>query len=231
MTRYPDHPASLTSALFRLSGKGVSVGSLISIGAGTGEDTLWIARQWPEAKVHLVEAQQEHEPALLAAKRKRANLDYTICAASDSDGEVHFLKSSVAGGAIVSERNQGAEALISKRIDSIVKEKNLHPPYFLKFDTHGAEVPILDGAKHTLAETSLIMMEVYNFKLNFVEGKNLVFWEMCAFLQGVGFRCVDLCDPLFRPNDEAFWQMHLFFIRADHAVFRSNSYKAPKLPD
>jgi hypothetical protein len=70
------------------------------------------------------------------------------------------------------------------------------------------------------------MMEVYNFKLNFVGGKNLTFDEMSLHMKSLGFRCVDFCEPLFRPGDLALWQMHMIFIRDDHPTWNRNSYSA-----
>ena len=54
----------------------------------------------------------------------------------------------------------------------------------LKFDTHGFEVPILKGAAQHAGETRYIVMEVYNYR--HVEG-TLLFYEMCALLDGWGF--------------------------------------------
>lgn len=174
-----DHPASLTSALARLAAKKIPVGSIISLGAGSGGDTLAIGRTWPEARILMVEAQADHEPALRGAARSRSGVEYVICAASDSDGEAEFLSASAVGGAVVSAGTRaGSITVPSRRVDTLVAERRLPAPYFLKFDTHGVEREILDGAAETLRETSLIMMEVYNFKLNFVGGKNLVFFEM-----------------------------------------------------
>jgi len=39
-----------------------------------------------------------------------------------------------------------------------------------------------------------------------------------------GFRCIDICEPLHRTGDKAFWQIDLFFIRSDHKIFDTNSY-------
>jgi len=99
-------------------------------------------------------------------------------------------------------------------------------PFFLKFDTHGVELDVLEGATKTLKQTNLIMMECYNFKLNFVGGKNLTFDEMSLHMKSIGFRCIDMCDLLFRPGDMAFWQVHMIFIRSDHPTWDRRSYSA-----
>jgi len=68
------------------------------------------------------------------------------------------------------------------------------------------------------------MMEVYAFKLNFVDGRNLTFDEMSLHMRSLGFRCIDICDPLFHPKDRTLWQFHMFFIRSDHPAWKSNGY-------
>ena len=213
-----DRGTRLYQSLARLSR--IPVASLISLGAGSGGDSVFVASRWPGARLLMIEANPEHEPALRAAS-KAEFVDYVICAAGRDDGVVPFDASSPSGGAIVA--SGGAERP-ARSVDSLVAERRLPPPYFLKFDTHGAELDILEGAGQTLAQTSLIMMEVYNFRLNYAS-RPMRFHEMCAHLETLGFRCIDLCDPLYRPRDGALWQMHLFFTRDDDPAFSSNSYR------
>jgi hypothetical protein len=47
---------------------------------------------------------------------------------------------------------------------------------------------------------------------------------MCAHLAARGFRCIDLCDPLYRARDGALWQMDLFFVPDSDPAFESSSY-------
>jgi FkbM family methyltransferase len=218
---------TLASAVDRLVKHQLTMKQMISIGAGSGSDSIYLSRRFGNVPVLMIEAQSEHEPALAQLKRTHPEVDYCLCAATATDGEVAFSAQSLTGGAVVAE-GAGTRRVPARRVDSIVVERRLSGPFFLKFDTHGVEVDILQGAAGTLANTSLVMMEVYNFKLNFVQRKNLTFWEMIPYLQERGFRCVDFCDPLFRPGDGVLWQMQMFFIRADHPVFESNSYSAKR---
>ena len=50
------------------------------------------------------------------------------------------------------------------------------------------------------------------------------FSELCARLEALGFRCIDLFDVMYRPADNALWQMDLIFIRSDRPEFRSHAY-------
>jgi len=220
------HDVSIGSSVLRLKKHRLEIGSLISIGAGSGSDSAYLHQALcPSGQMLMIEAQASHQPQLEKLRAANSKQDYIICAAAAQDGEVSFLASAPTGGAIT-QSSDNTVTIPARSIDSLAMERKLKGPYFLKFDTHGVEIEILNGASETLRDTQLIMMECYNFKLNFVDRKNLTFYEMCSYLLERGFRCVDISDPLFRPNDLVLWQMHLYFIRADHRVFNSNSYNA-----
>jgi FkbM family methyltransferase len=222
---------SLQHALTRLSGHNLGIKSMISLGAGRGDDTPAFLKVWPGADPLMIEMDEQFEKDFQSLQKRIPNLRYDICAAAGEDRQGLQLKTNKVGGAIVSDPNanvEGARPVAFKRLDSLVREHGLKAPHFLKFDTHGAELEILSGAQQTLADTALIMMECYNFKLRFMDFKNLTFDEMSLHMKGLGFRCIDMCDPLYRPGDHALWQMHLFFIRSDHPTFERTSYGLPK---
>lgn len=65
-------------------------------------------------------------------------------------------------------------------------------------------------------------MEVYNYRHT---KDTLLFYEMCALLDTIGFRCFNMADPLSRPLDRSLWQMDFFFARKNDELFRINSFK------
>jgi hypothetical protein len=89
-------------------------------------------------------------------------------------------------------------------------------------DTHGYEVPILEGATETLKNTNLLIIEAYNFQ---IAHKSLRFWELCSYVEKLGFLPFNMVDFMHRSKDNAFWQMDIFFLRAEHPVFSSNTYE------
>jgi hypothetical protein len=105
--------------------------------------------------------------------------------------------------------------------DAQVAARDLRPPFLIKLDTHGFEMPILAGAEQTLEQTNVLVIEAYNFD---IASSAVRFAELCARLEARGFRCVDLFDVMYRPADNALWQMDLIFIRADRPEFLSNAY-------
>jgi FkbM family methyltransferase len=214
---------SLQAALKRCRQRGLDIGTVIDIGASNGSWSLKARKSFPEADFFLVEAQSAHEKALSKAKAINSWMDYIISAAGNRNGEIYFDASDLFGGVASNlplEKNCITVPVVT--IDSLVLARGLRPPFLLKLDTHGFEVPIFEGARESLQHTALIIVETYNFKLT---PDGLRFHEMCSFLESRGFRCIDLCEPLHRPGDGAFWQVDLFFMPAGIKAFESDSYE------
>jgi hypothetical protein len=107
-------------------------------------------------------------------------------------------------------------------IDSEISKRDLKPPYLIKLDTHGFEVPILEGAKQALCQAELIIIETYNFRLT---NKSLKYYEMCAYMEELGFSSIEIVDPILRKLDFSFWQMDIFFVPSKKNEFTKNHYE------
>lgn len=215
----------------------LGVKSVIDIGASNGQWTEQVMRFLPLARYLLIEANRAHEPNLSACKRQHANVDYVIAAAADREGRINFDARSLFGGLATwldiddyrAHDGQSGAAIHAQdfvtvsavRVDDIVAEKKLAAPYFLKMDVHGAELMILAGAEQTLSSCALVQIECYNFHITRTAAK---FQEIVSLMESKGFRVIDLCDPVFRPGDYAFWQVDFFFVKADDARFCRNWY-------
>jgi len=68
-------------------------------------------------------------------------------------------------------------------------------------------VPILEGARQTLKEANAVIIETYNFQ---IAKDSLRFWEMCSYMENLGFLPIDMADFMHRKKDGAFWQMDTF---------------------
>ncbi|HXA13732.1 MAG TPA: hypothetical protein VNW23_01275, partial [Opitutaceae bacterium] len=53
------------------------------------------------------------------------------------------------------------------------------------------------------------------------------FPQFCLHMERLGFRCIDLFDPMNRPSDGAFWQMDIVFMKADRPEFTTTGYSPP----
>jgi FkbM family methyltransferase len=200
--------------------QGLKINTVIDIGASNGMWSEEVMPIYPQASYVLVEANRYHENDLKAFVNRFQNAQYVLAAAGDSLGEIYFDSTDPFGGA----SHEKSEKLVSVpvvTIDSVVKERNLKGPFILKLDTHGFEVPIFEGANETLKHTDLIIVEVYNFQ---IAKNSLLFFEMCQFLAGKGFRPMALADIMYRPKDNFLWQLDLVFVRDTRNEFKDNSY-------
>jgi FkbM family methyltransferase len=179
-------------------------------------------KYYPDCSYHLIEANPYHRRGLDRFARRHPRVSYSLAAAADYVGEIYFDESDPWSGVAVHQSTESAKQCFPcTTIDAEVVEHGLNGPYLLKLDTHGFEVPILDGARDTLQNTHTIVMETYNFHLN---ESSLTFWEMCEFLLKRGFRPIDLLEPIYRPKDSAFWQVDIVFARSDRPEFNDNKY-------
>lgn len=214
-------PLSLEAALKRCRKRISTAGTLLDVGASNGSWSILARKHFPEMHSFMIEAQQEHEHSLQKLRCNDPAFEYLIAAAGERDGFVNFQEGDLFGGVATHEHaGDGYRQVPMVALDSVVRARALPPPFMLKLDTHGFEVPILEGAMNTLGETVLIIVEVYNFQLS---PQSLRFHEIIAYLEQRGFRCVDICDPVFR-KDGVLWQMDLFFMPTDSAEFNLNSY-------
>ncbi|MDW8302852.1 MAG: FkbM family methyltransferase [Bacteroidia bacterium] len=207
----------------RSANRGIEIASVIDVGASDGRWSEICMVYYPEAKYLLIEAQQAHEEGLKVFKARYPKTVYVIAAAGNKQGEIYFDNSSLWGGVAMEEAAESANIIKVPvtTIDWEVSQQKLNPPYLIKLDTHGYEIPILEGAKETLKKTNLVVMEVYNFP---IAKNSLRFWEMCSYMEKLGFLPLDIVDFMNRKKDGAFWQMDIFFVRKDRPEFRYQNY-------
>ncbi|RMF41367.1 MAG: FkbM family methyltransferase [Anaerolineae bacterium] len=213
LTRLTPGRDTMEEACKAIATRGHPIATVVDIGASDGRWSREFMRFYPNSQYLLIEAQPVHEPALQAFCQEHSNSQYSLAAAGNTTGEVYFDDSTPLGGqASRTATSRHKTRVPMTTVDEEIRKRQLRGPYLLKLDTHGFELPILEGASETLKNTEIIIMECYNYPIS---SESLLFHEMVAHLHSLGFRVVDLADPLFRPYDDTLWQLDLFFVRAD----------------
>ena len=162
------------------------LGTVVDIGASTGVWSESVMPYFPGAHYLLVEAQKLHEADLKHFVAAHPNAQYVLKAAGEKAGTIFFDDAEAFGGEAMNERiREGLTEVPVCRIDDEIASRGLPGPYLLKFDVHGFEMPILRGAERTLQNTSLLVMECYNFE---IAPESLLFHDMCRHLHDLGFR-------------------------------------------
>ncbi len=210
-------------ALGKLAARGVQIGSVIDVGASNGMWSAVCETHFPKARYLLVEAQEYHRQGLLDYCATRPNAEFVLAAAGAEQGEIWFDDSSPWGGLAMTSRTETVKARVPMTtLDHEANTRGLSGPYLVKLDTHGFEVPILEGAlAKVLPNAAVLVIECYNFRI--AEG-SLLFHEMIAWLHTKGFGVIDMCEPLWREFDHALWQMDLVFVPLSDPAFKRTTY-------
>lgn len=217
------HTASTPRALKNIAARGTEICTVIDVGASNGMWSEAARPFFPNAAYFLIEAQKVHERALQAYCASRPKTSYILAAAGDKTGEIFFDDSEPFGGVAAKVAGGKAQSVVPvTTIDHEIAVRSLQGPFLIKLDTHGFEVPILEGAKEALKQANLVVIETYNFRLT---EQTLLFDEMCAHMRALGFGVIDISEPLWRPRDDAFWQFDLFFVPLQRPEFSYNSYQ------
>jgi FkbM family methyltransferase len=202
---------------------GIQPSTIIDLGAAEGTWTIKAEKVWPKADFIPFEPLEERKKDLNALSNRNPKIKPVFAAAGNKKGKVHFVVSSDLDGSGVYDAEsteEGREVDITT-LDHEVENLNVKPGYLIKFDTHGFELPILEGAVKTLSKTDLIIMECYGFR---IAQNSLLFPEMCTHMEKLGFRLADMVDIMRRPGDQFFWQCDAFFLPTSHPFFTRNTY-------
>ncbi len=213
----------MIKGLERIVQHGIKTQTIIDIGASDGKWSLDAMRLFPKADVLAIEPLSERAEALNLLSKQFIQFSYELCVAGESDNKQVVLNvSDDLDGSTVNGKNGEQRFVQQYTIDKLINKHKFKGPFLLKFDTHGYELPILNGAEKTLYNTNIIIMEVYNFKQT---NTSLLFYEMCQYMEKLGFRCYDIVDPMLRKHDNAFWQMDIIFCKIDHELFLYQYYE------
>lgn len=140
------------------------------------------------------------------------NVAWLPIALSDRDDHIDLvaLPDKIDTGQLVTAGTTGMEwdprrpdaalrTVISRTVDSLISERALHAPDFMKIDTEGHELRVLFGARQTLAvHRPDMLIEFHSPELH----------DSCqALLEQYGYQCQTIRHPLYRPGSPM-WLQH-----------------------
>lgn len=214
---------SMESALRRCISRGLDVNTVIDVGASNGCWSETCMRVLPKARYLLIEAQEPHRKDLKNFTAIHKSSEFTISAAGNRQGKIYFDNGGLFAG-LASEvplESNCIEVPVTT-IDFEVRTRKLSPPYCIKLDTHGFEVPILEGAVETLKQTNLVIIETYNYQLT---KDSLKYFQMNEYMESLGFSSIEIADLMLRKKDNSFWQMDTFYIPSNSYEFKETDYE------
>lgn len=172
-----------------------------------------------ETEIYLFEASTRHINEI-----KSSGFPYNIDVLSDSDGkEVEFFESRAANHtgtgdsyyrentSIYSDEYVIKSVKETKKLDSVIKDRDWNYPDIIKIDTQGSELDILKGAKECLthAKFALIECAVQNYNQNAPRIDSII-----KFMDENGFSIFDIFQIHYVRNQIN--QMDIMFCKKDH---------------
>jgi hypothetical protein len=170
---------------------------IYDIGSAVLHWTKNAQRIWPNSKIFAFEAVTQVENFY-----KNYGIDYSLGVFTDEDEkELIFYEDTIClGGNSYYRENKifspAAESLysdekgnkrIGMKIDTVVKNKNLPLPDFIKIDVQGAEIDVLNGMKNTLSNVKNLIIELQHVEYN-IGAKNVI--DSIPFIESLGFKLV-----------------------------------------
>lgn len=202
-----------------------NIATVIDVGAAWGSWSMATLEFLPTANYVLFEPLVERKDELEQLVRENENFHFVAAAAGKEQGTTLFYVASDLDGSGIADPQTATHSNVREvKVTSIndeIKKLNLPGPYVIKLDTHGFEVPIIEGCSTIIDQVSLFIIECYGFQ---IAKDSLLFWEMCRFMEDMGFRLIDIVDITRRPKDNSFWQCDAFFVPATFKCFESNTY-------
>jgi FkbM family methyltransferase len=218
------HVDPMKEGLQRLAQLGLKFNTIVDVGAAIGSWSLMAKTLWPNASFLLVEPLSERARELEAVTRNNPGFYHAPIAAGKDKGHVEFSVSDDLFGSGIANSTSVASSVRKVAVNSIdneIADRRLQGPYLVKLDTHGFELPIIEGCANILKDVDAFIIECYGFQ---IANGSLLYWEMCQHMDRLGFRTFDIVDTLRRSSDNAFWQFDIIFIRKGHSVFDYSQY-------
>ena len=208
---------NVQSFLEDILARGFHPRGIIDVGAHMGYWTVMAKSVFPEAKVLMIEPQEEMEEALKHICRAYKGLEYIKAGAGREKGHlVQSIMDDPAGSSFLpkvdnEEMEQGQQRLTDiVTIDDLLKERNDFSPDLVKLDVQGFELEALKGAESLFGNTELFILETSLFR--YMDGMPTTA-ECFSFMLERGYEFYDVTEYLRRPFDGALGQIDLAFAK------------------
>lgn len=211
-------------ALDFIKKQGMMPNTIFDVGVANGTFDLY--ETFPDSRFVLIEPLEEFSNKMLSLKNKY-NVEIVNAAASNVEGITTFnVHDDLVGSSLLNEVEgefvDGAKRTVPTiRIDQLVKERELPPPFLIKVDVQGAELMVIEGSEAVLDKTDVIILEVSLFGF-FVGGPQ--FFDVITYMKEKGFVVYDMFDGRNRLIDNALAQVDIMFVKENGILRRVHSY-------
>ena len=220
---------TLVEYLRNIQRDGLEINTVYDIGANQGQWSPAIKQTaLPDSYFYLFEGNSRHEPQL-----KATGLPYYIGILSNPGRDyVEFYDANITGDSYYKENtvhydNKTATRYPTRTLDSIVEECELPAPNFIKIDTQGSEIDVLQGAEKILPEVDLIYLECPIIRYNL--GAPTI-QDYLDYMREHGFIPTDILEV--HNNEHTVLQIDIMFIniKTKERLYGKNQWSRPLTP-
>lgn len=221
-------PGNFTTSLAGLFNKGLRYSTVIDIGCADGNFFVdhFDMGIFPGSKPLNIDANALYEESLRNIKDVLGG-EYLIAAISDKPGEIEMTNSIHPYWSSIRpaddpywKRINGLHAGTTKvqalTLDGIIRERRLNGPYLLKMDIQGAEVAALTGARETLKQTDVVI----------VEADIADFQSINAAMIDADFSLFDLTNPNWLSDASLGW-FYPVFLNNRRSALKAGAFWSP----
>jgi len=176
---------------------GVKINVVYDIGARYGRWSRGVSKIFPHAKFYLFEASDKCQSTLSAQ-----SFPFFIEALSSKVKNVTFYEKNTPGDSYMKDKsiiykNSAGITKKTSTIISLIEQKKLPVPDFMKIDTQGSEIDILKGCGKYLKKVKLLYLECPIVNIN--QGAPDIS-EYLTFTKKAGFIPLDICEKHIHNN-------------------------------
>jgi FkbM family methyltransferase len=205
---------------------GLSPRTVIDVGAAVGTPEVY--KVFPDARHVMIEPLVENEPFLDLVCKSLPRAEYLIAAIGRTCGTTSLrCRDDLTYSQVCADRSNHIDGFTLREVrtltlDALCADRQLQDPYLIKIDVDGSELDVIEGAEGTLAAAELVAIEATFFNSNVS--------RIVETMQSRGFALYDIVDFLYRPIDQALWQVDLVFVKDSSPLRARRNYALPTAP-
>lgn len=211
--------SSKKAALLNLKNCGFNPATVFDVGAQVGTPPLY--EVYPEAHQVMLEPVKEHETVLKSICQTLKSAEYMMVAVSSLAGSVTLsvtdnLQYSSIESQMGSEVNNRIIEAVS--LNDLCRIHQYSGPFLVKIDVDGVEIEVLKGASTLMSPENIFIIEA-------TMAENVPrFPRIIDFFRPYGFVLHDIVDNLYRPLDNALWQVDVIMVHESHPLREKHNY-------